>query len=363
MNEINNNEKKINKFDINLKKYSMVSAKGFAMGAANVIPGVSGGTVAFVTGIYEELIGSLKYIASKEFILKILKFKIKEILTDKAVQFLIALALGVFVAIVAASNIFTYSLAHYPEFTFSFFAGLVAASIISVLKEIKKWGVSRIIAIISGTIIAYFVVNMVPVETPQTWWMFLIGGVIFMCAMILPGLSGSFLMLILGQYTLIWGAVKSLARLNFKLQDLTIIFFVGVGAVLGLGMFSHLLNWVFKKFHDLTVAVLTGFMVGSLWKLWPWKEIVSRSVRFISDVGDNKYETITENIYQTMLENPEVKIEKARVLVDKNVLPQAFEGQFYGVVGLFVIGFISVIILEMVLKKDNKELLENNNEG
>ena len=340
-----------------IKEYLIVSLKGFAMGVANVIPGVSGGTVAFITGIYEKLISSIKRVASKDFIKKLLTFKIKEILTDQAVLFLIALAIGVIPALAVSSFVFVYTLDVYPELTYSLFAGLVLASIISIFKEIKKWSVSRGIAIVIGTLIAFFVVTRVPVETPQVWWMYLIGGVVFMCAMILPGLSGSFLMLILGQYVAIWGAVKALTKFNITLKNLSVLFFVGIGAVLGLGAFSHLLNWLFKKFHDLTVAVLTGFMVGSLWKLWPWKEIISRSVRSVNN-GVTSYETVKEATFQAMAKDPNVVIEKQRILVDNNILPAQFDGQFYGVVALFVIGFITVLVMEIILKKDSSIEIE-----
>ncbi len=338
--------------------YFTISLKGFAMGVANVIPGVSGGTIAFITGIYEELISSIKHVASKNFIMDVVTFKIQKLFNDKALRFLIALVLGVVVALGTAANIFLYTLKHYPELTYALFAGLVLASIISVSKKIKKWGVSRIIALLLGAVFAFFVVTLVPVDTPQTWWMFLIGGIIFTCAMILPGLSGSFLMLILGQYTVIWGAVKALTKFDVKMKNISALFFVGCGAILGLGMFSHVLNWLFKKFHDLTVAVLTGFMIGSLWKLWPWKNVLSRSVRSVVD-GKVEYKVMEESQYLLLENDPSIVIEKTRVLVENNVLPAQMDGQFYSIIALFILGFIGVLIMEMSLKKNDKNKISS----
>ena len=329
--------------------YAVISAKGFAMGVANVIPGVSGGTIAFITGIYEELINSIKSFASTETFKDVLHFKLKKLFKELPWPFLLALGIGVIAAIATAAGIVLTALNQYPEFTIAFFAGLVLASIYFVARKIKKWGLSRISAILAGTAFAYAIVTLIPVSTPNVWWMSLLGGVIFICAMILPGLSGSFLMLVLGQYQFIWGAVNSLKNLELKKEAISTIFFVGVGAVLGLGTFSHFLNWLFKKYHDLTIATLTGFMLGSLWKLWPWQKIMQYSVKLPKE----GYKIISAD-QLTLFENSASKI---KPLVSKNILPENLNAQFYITTGLFILGIIIVVLIESIANKQEKKSL------
>jgi len=331
--------------------YVKVSLSGFAMGVANVIPGVSGGTMAFLLGIYEELIESIRKFASIETIKDICTFKIKKLLEILPWKFLLALAAGVGIALLLCSKLFTYLVADHAILTFSFFFGLVAASVFAVLKKVKKWSTSRIVMLIIGAVIAYLVISIVPTDTPNLWWISLFGGMIVICAMILPGISGSLLLLLFGQYKYVWGSVSTIGSVIFGkdvpadvfMKALETVAMLGIGCVVGLGSFVHLLNYLFKKFHDLTVATLIGFMVGSLWKLWPWKVIVSYSVGTKADVS----------IVEKADIGPfEIAGDKIKVLVDKNIWPESFDTMFFSAVGLAILGFAIVFVMEHLAAKE-----------
>ena len=327
--------------------YVKVSLSGFAMGVANVIPGVSGGTMAFLLGIYEELIESIRQIASVETFKDVFTFKVKKMLETVPWKFLLALAVGVGIALLSCSKLFTYLVTEQPVPTFAFFFGLVAASVFAVLKKVKKWGVSRIIMLIIGALVAYLVISIVPTDTPNVWWISLLSGMIVICAMILPGISGSLLLLLFGQYKYVWGAVGTIASLgkgvssDVLLKAFETVIMMGIGCVAGLGSFVHLLNYLFKKFHDLTVATLIGFMVGSLWKLWPWKLILQYKVKTAAkiltvDAADIAPYRIAGNT--------------VKVLYDKNIWP-TFNGMFYLAVALAVLGFAVVFVMEYFADK------------
>ena len=240
----------------------MLVLKGCAMGAADVVPGVSGGTIAFITGIYEELINSIKSIdlqASK----LLLTFKLAEFWKKINGTFLLSVVGGIAISIFSLAKLMTWLLVNHPIYIWSFFFGLIIISSVLVAKEIKKWDIFTIISLLAGAAAAYTITVMSPASTPNTWWFIILSGAIAICAMILPGISGAFILLLLGKYTYILTAVSNL--------DVgTILLFV-VGAVAGIISFSHLLSWLLKNYHTLTVALLTGFMVGSLNKVWPWK--------------------------------------------------------------------------------------------
>jgi putative membrane protein len=328
-------------------EYVKLSFAGFAMGVANVIPGVSGGTMAFILGIYEELIDSIRQFACGDTIKKALTFKIKDMYNNLPWPFLAALGVGVLLAFATAAKLFTWLLINYPALTFAFFFGLVAASILTVLKKVKKWSISRIVMLIVGAVAAFLVVTLVPVETPNNAWFSFFGGMIVICAMILPGISGSFLLLVLGQYKYVWGAVAALASGKITSQALTTVICVGAGCVIGLGSFVHLLNWLFKKFHDLTVATLIGFMVGSMWKLWPWKKIIEYSVK----TKEGPVRVAADAISQYQGTGAKIK-----PLVEKNLFPSQLDGMFWAATGLIVLGFVIVIIMEYAAtRKENEE--------
>ena len=237
--------------------------RGCAMGAADVVPGVSGGTIAFITGIYEELIDSIKSI-NPEAIRLIFRLKFKEFWTKINGNFLLSVVCGVGISIFSLARLMTWLLEHHPIYIWSFFFGLIIASSGLVAKEIKKWNLPAVLSLISGFCIAYFITIMTPSETPDTWWFILLSGAIAICAMILPGISGAFILLLMGKYAYILGAVSTF---NVK----TLLLFA-TGAITGIISFSHLLSWLLKKYHTLTISLLTGFMLGSLNKVWPWKE-------------------------------------------------------------------------------------------
>lgn len=235
------------------------------MGVADLIPGVSGGTVAFLSGIYEELLHSIKIVSGK--VLRfIVQFKIKEAVTAVPFKFLIPLVLGLFSAVLGFANLLSFLLREYSELVWAFFFGLVFASTWAVLKRVVKWDVSDVIAFGVSTVVTYFVVGAIPIETPNNLPFIFLSGVIAICAMILPGISGSFILLLLGKYQQILAAVTN--------RDMLTLGVFMAGCVIGLSLFSRILSWLFKHHHDISVAILAGIMLGSVRKIWPWKEVV-----------------------------------------------------------------------------------------
>lgn len=245
------------------RNYLMLILRGCAMGAADVVPGVSGGTIAFITGIYEELIESIKSIDLQA--LKLLaRFRWKECWRKINGSFLLAVVAGIGISIFSLAKLMTWLLANHPIYIWSFFFGLIIASSILVAKEIESWGPGTVIALAAGAAAACWITLMAPAQTPDTWWFILLSGAIAICAMILPGISGAFILLLMGKYSYILEAVSNL--------EIGILLLFAVGAVAGIVSFSHLLSWLLKNYHRITVATLTGFMIGSLNKVWPWKQ-------------------------------------------------------------------------------------------
>ena len=248
-----------------MKDYAVLALKGMGMGAADVVPGVSGGTIAFIVGIYDELIDSIKSINGKS--LKLL-FTGKWVAFWKAINanFLLSIIAGIGISIFSLAKIITWLLTDHPILVWSFFFGLVLASTWFVSKDIKKWDWKTILSYIIGIVIAFYITVATPAETPSNLFFIFLCGAIAICAMILPGISGAFILLLLGKYQYIMQAVGDL--------NIPVIVIFVVGAAAGIISFSHLLSWLLKRWHDVTVAVLMGFMVGSLKKVWPWKEVV-----------------------------------------------------------------------------------------
>ena len=245
------------------RNYPLLILRGCAMGAADVVPGVSGGTIAFITGIYEELIDSIKAV-DLQAVKLLLKFKLAEFWEKINGNFLISVIAGIGISIFSLAKLMTWLLENHPIYIGSFFFGLIIASSVLVAKEIKKWNIFTVISLILGAIIAYGITVMTPSETPDSWWFIILSGAIAICAMILPGISGAFILLLMGKYTYILGAVSAF--------NIGVLLLFAVGAVAGITSFSHLLSWLLKHHHTATVSLLTGFMVGSLNKVWPWKE-------------------------------------------------------------------------------------------
>jgi putative membrane protein len=250
-----------------IKDYIVIGLKGIAMGAADVVPGVSGGTIAFISGIYEELLGSISNINLN--LLKTIKsdgFKVawKQLNGN----FLVSLFIGIFVSIISLAKAIKYLLENEPILLWSFFFGLVLASIIYIAKQITKWNFISIIALVLGAFLAYYITTLNPLVSENSSPLFIfLAGTIAICAMILPGISGSFILVLLGAYKPVLDALNNK---DFK----TILVFM-VGAVVGLLTFSRILKWLFNHYKNVTLAALTGFIIGSLNKIWPWKETLT----------------------------------------------------------------------------------------
>jgi putative membrane protein len=306
------------------KDYSVITLKGIAMGAADVIPGVSGGTIAFISGIYEELIDSIKSINL---------VALKLLLTGKFAEFwkaingtfLLSLVTGIAISIISLAKGLKYLLDHYPILVWSFFFGLVVASAIYVARTITKWNLATVASGIAGIIIAYFITVITPAEANTTYWFIFLSGAIAICAMILPGISGSFILVLLGMYKFILEAVG-----NF---ELAIIFTFLAGAAIGIISFSNVLSWLLKKYHNLTISLLAGFMVGSLNKVWPWKEVVK---------------TFTDR-------HGEIK-----PLIEENILPATYEqitgnqSFIIGAIALAAFGFVIIFLIENIANRLKK---------
>lgn len=248
------------------------------MGAADVVPGVSGGTVAFITGIYEELLSSIKSIDYKAFQL-LFSGKFKDFWKQVNGSFLLTLFSGIFTAIFTLAKLILFLLSDYPIHIWAFFFGLIIASAILMVKTVKQWKALPVLTLIIGCIIAYYIAGITTVATENSslFYIFLCGA-IAICAMILPGISGSFILLLMGAYELVIGTIKTLGEAilngNFQVafQKIPLISVFVLGCLVGLASFSRFLTWLFKHFHDAAVALLTGFLIGSLNKVWPWKE-------------------------------------------------------------------------------------------
>ncbi len=246
-----------------LKEYAALSLRGFCMGVADVVPGVSGGTMAFILGIYEELVDSIKSLTDRSALQVLFKGKLHSYAQKTNLLFLIALAFGIAVAVLSSAKLIEHMLEAQPLWVWSFFFGLVLASMHVVAKRIRKWDISLLILLVLGALFAFVLVGIVPVETSNAPWFLILCGAIAICAMILPGISGAFLLVLLGKYAFILNAVNT--------RDILQVLYVGIGAVIGLLLFSRFLSWLLHHYHNQTVAFLTGLMLGSLRKIWPWK--------------------------------------------------------------------------------------------
>ncbi len=292
-----------------IKDYAVLTLKGMAMGAADVVPGVSGGTIAFIAGIYDELINSIKSINMHS--LKLL-FTGKIAAFWKAVNgnFLFALLLGIAISVFSLAKLITYLLLNEPVLVWSFFFGLVLASTWFVTKDIKGWNWKTVAGFVGGAVIAYYITVATPAETSTNLIFIFLCGAIAICAMILPGISGSFILVLLGKYFYVMEAVKTL--------DLVVLGVFAFGAALGITSFSRVLSYALKNFRNITLSVLSGFMLGSLNKVWPWKEVE----KLVSDGHE--------------------------VMIEHNIAPNTEVAE---AVVLMLIGFILVYVLEKISAK------------
>ncbi len=236
------------------------------MGGADVIPGVSGGTVAFITGIYEELIYSIKSIDLDAARL-VLSFRVAEFWKRINGSFLITVLAGILTSLLSLSKLMTYLLEHYPIPVWSFFFGLILVSSPLILRDIRKWNLFTAVSFIAGVAVAYAITILSPTETPTNLFFIFLCGALAICAMILPGISGAFVLLLIGKYEYM---IRALIEFN-----LPVIAVFAIGCFLGLVGFSHVLTWILHHFRYPTLALLAGFMIGSLNKVWPWKEVVA----------------------------------------------------------------------------------------
>lgn len=287
------------------------------MGAADVVPGVSGGTIAFITGIYEELLNSISNVNIAA-LKKLFKEGFLSFWKHINGNFLIVLFLGILVSLASLAKLIKYLMANHPLVLWAFFFGLIVGSVWLVGKSIEKWNTSSISGLIIGAIVAYYITIISPAETTDAYWFTFLAGAVAVCAMILPGISGSFILLLMGKYKYIFESFSS-----FKI-DVLVVF--ALGCLTGLLTFAKVLSWTYKSYKNMTVAVLTGFMIGSLNKVWPWKIT-------LETVVDRHGETIP--------------------LSQQSVLPNNFDGETHLTMAIVwaIAGLLAIVILERFSSK------------
>ena len=278
------------------------------MGAADVVPGVSGGTMALILGIYRELIFSIKSFDLIFFRL-LFSLKIKKAFDHASWEFVLPLLAGILTAVFTLSGILSWLLQNKPVPLWSFFFGLILASIFILIQHFKKRTLWILLWIILGAVCTYYLVGLMPAATPDKAWFLFLCGAVAICAMILPGISGAFILVLLGKYQFVLEAVHQ--------RDFLILLLVAAGAGAGLFSFVRILNWFFKKYPNVTIAVLTGFMLGSLRKIWPWKK--------------------------TMF--------SAAGTFQKNILPEQWDIDLIMAVSISIAGFLVVFLLNFWAKK------------
>lgn len=243
----------------------MLYVKGVCMGAADVVPGVSGGTVAFITGIYDELLHSINSIDAEAFRL-LIKFRIADLWKKVNGNFLVVLLSGIATSLLSLAKLMVYLLAHHPIAIWSFFFGLILISAPLVMREVKQWNLGSVATFILGVAIAYAITVLSPTQSPDALWFVFFSGALAICAMILPGISGAFILLLIGKYQFMMSALLEL--------NIPVIIVFMAGCVVGLLGFSRFLTWILDNYHSATIALLAGFMLGSLNKVWPWRQVL-----------------------------------------------------------------------------------------
>lgn len=295
----------------------LLMVKGLCMGGADIIPGVSGGTVAFITGIYEDLLNAVRSVNLRA-MRALLRLDLASALHEIHLRFLLPLVLGIGTALVGLAGVMHWLLTEHPVPTWSLFLGLIGASILVVGRKVDHWTAGAWGTFAAGAGAAWLIVGLIPVSTPESLWFIFLCGMIAICAMILPGISGSFLLLILGKYAYVTGALRN----PFDASNLTVLAIFACGCLVGLAGFSRLLSWLLARHHGLTVAMLTGFMLGAMRKVWPWKET---------------------------LESVVIR-GKMHVLAEHNVLPQTLDTQVLVALGLMLVGAGVVLGLEWLTR-------------
>ena len=296
-----------------VRKAAVLCLKGVCMGSADVIPGVSGGTIALITGIYNSLIGALKSF-DLAVVKKIAALDFKGAIAQIHTRFLLVLFLGIVTAILSLARLMNYLLHYHPVPTWSLFFGLIVASVLIVGKQVRGWfgkaGICFIAGIISGSII----VNLIPINTPEALWFIFLCGFVAICAMILPGISGAFILLILGKYEFITGTLRN----PFLMQNIIVIMVFCLGCLIGLAAFSRVLNYLLSAYQNLTLAFLAGLITGSLQKIWPWKEVIET----------------------------QIIRGKEHVIWGHAILPATLGLEFFTALFMAILGFVSVWVIE-----------------
>jgi len=301
-----------------LKHYLRLVLTGFAMGAADIVPGVSGGTMAFILGVYSNLLDAIKSF-NMDAIRMLFGLRFKDLIDHVSLRFLLALGAGLFAAILLLSSFLSATMDDPGGriLLFAFFFGLVLASILTIGVKVR-WTVVSALTFIVGAVIAFVIVNIVPAEADHSAPALFVSGMIAITAMILPGISGSFMLLILGQYDFVLTAVSN--------RDLPPVIYVGLGAVVGIIAFSRVLSYLLSHYYNRTVALLVGFMAGSLWKIYPWKRCVS------SDLDRHLHE---------------------RCLLEQNIAPDTGSETFAVALTLLIVGFLLVNLLDHLQSREN----------
>ena len=313
--------------------YITLYVKGLVMGAVDLVPGVSGGTIAFITGIYEELLNSLRSFTPKNVKL-FFSGKFKAFWKAVNGSFLLVLALGIGTSVISLVRVVLYVLEHHPVATWSFFFGLILISTFSILSTVRKFTMPLLVCFCTGAVTAYLITVMTAVQTPNDLWFIFLCGTLAVCALMLPGTSGSFILLLMGKYQYILDALK-----DFKIDILAVF---AAGCVTGLLSFSHFLSWLLRRFHDVTIALLSGFLFGSLNKVWPWKVQIN---------------TVTGDVWPWNLEKFN---DHSLSLTEKNLLPGAFEkatgvdAHFYTGAAFAALAVALYLGIEMIAKKKKK---------
>lgn len=311
-----------------MKKTLLLFAKGIAMGAADVVPGVSGGTVAFITGIYDELLRSIASVPAA--LMLFLRGRIVEAWKAANATFLLVLLLGIMTSVISLARLITYLLAEHPIPVWSFFFGLILVSTHLVVREIQRWNVSRVLNLFLGAAFAYWITVASPLQLGHDPLSLFLAGAIAICAMILPGISGSFILVLLGLYSYVLTAVKGL--------DLAVLLVFASGCVVGLVSFAGILRWLLTHWRDLTLAFLTGLMIGSLNKIWPWKE------------------TLT---WRTNSQGEQVPVLQSNLWPEQFAQLSGQDPQLWWAIGLAVTGVVLVLGLEWLAARQPQSTGEN----
>jgi len=314
--------------------YLIITLKGLAMGAADVVPGVSGGTIAFISGIYQELIDSINNVNLS--VLKTLKKDgLKAAWEQVNGSFLLALLSGIGISILTFSKVITHLLETQPILVWSFFFGLIIASITLIWKEITSWKLVDILFLLIGITISYYITIARPVSSPDSYWYLFLSGFIAIIAMILPGISGAFILLLMGSYETVIGTINTFregltsANSEILTQALLKLGIFALGCIIGLKSFSKVLHWMFEHHKNTTLTLLVGFMVGSLNKVWPWKEVLETRINSHGEVVP---------------------------YIDKSILPQNFNGEpkIAMAIVLAILGFVLIFGMEKMASKLGK---------